>query len=63
MKTGKTVLALTLGAMMTLTACSTASVVDNTVDATGFVAKTAVKGTIGAGKLAVNGVRKVTSED
>lgn len=56
------IVALT-GAMVSLSACSTEQVVDNTVGATGFVAKTAVKGTIGAGKLAVKGVKKATEED
>ena len=46
-----------------VSACSTESVVDNTVGATGFVAKTAVKGTIGAGKLAVKGAKKVAGTE
>lgn len=46
-----------------LQACSTEQVVNGTVDTTGFVAKTAVKGTIGAGKLAVKGVKKVAGSD
>lgn len=52
-----------LGAMMTVSACSTNQVADNTGAATGFVAKTAVKGVVGAGKLAVRGVKKVAGSD
>ena len=48
-----------LAASVTVSACSTERVVDNTVDATGFVAKTAVKGVVGVGKLGVKGVKKV----
>lgn len=54
--------ALVIG-MIGLQACSTEQVVNGTVDTTGFVAKTAVKGTIGAGKLAVKGVKKVAGAD
>ncbi|MCX7565205.1 hypothetical protein OS189_02455 [Sulfitobacter sp. F26169L] len=46
-----------MGALVAASACTTEQVVDNTVSTTGFVAKTAVKGTIGAGKLAVKGVK------
>lgn len=38
-----------------LSACSAEKVVDNTVDGTLFVGRTAVKGVVGAGKLAVRG--------
>lgn len=38
-----------------LTACSSENIADNTSDAVIFVGKTAVKGAIGAGKLAVRG--------
>ena len=51
------------GLLSGVSACSTESVVDNTVGATGFVAKTAVKGTIGAGKLAVKGAKKVAGTE
>lgn len=60
MKTRKMMIA---AFVVALSACSTEQVVDNTVGATGFVAKTAVKGTIGAGKLAVKGVRRATEAD
>lgn len=50
-----------LGAMLTVSACSQQQVVDNTASTTGFVAKTAVKGVYGAGKLAVKGVKKVAA--
>jgi len=63
MKTGKWTIALLVAATLTLAAYSTEQVVDNTVGATGFVAKTAVKGTIGAGKLAVRGVKAATEEE
>lgn len=60
MQTRKIMIAAFLLAAVALPACSTEQVVDNTFGATGFVAKTAVKGTIGAGKLAVKGVRRAT---
>lgn len=40
---------------MALQACSGEQIADNTVDATVFVGKTAVKSAVGAGKLAVKG--------
>lgn len=63
LKTQKMMIVALLGALVTVSACSTEQVVDNTVGATGFVAKTAVKGTIGAGKLVVKGVQKATEPD
>tara|TARA_R110000850_G_scaffold84598_8_gene181652 strand:+ start:621 stop:788 length:168 start_codon:yes stop_codon:yes gene_type:complete len=45
-----------LGVTLTLGRCSSGQVLDNTVGATGFVAKTALDGTIGADKLAIKGV-------
>ncbi len=59
----KIVQAALVGAIVALSACSTERVVDNTVDATGFVTKTAVKGTIGAGRLAVKGAKAVVGSD
>lgn len=53
--TRKMMIVALVGALVSLSACSSSQVVDNTVGATAFVAKTAVKGTIGAGKLAVKG--------
>ena len=53
----KMMIAALMGAALTVSACSGGQVLDNTVDATGFVAKTAVKGTVGAGKLAIKGVK------
>ena len=38
-------------------ACSRQNIVDNTFDAGVFVGKTAVKGAVGAGKLAVRGTK------
>jgi len=52
-----------VGAMATLSACSTEQVANNTGSTVGFVAKTAVKGTVGAGKLAVRGVKKVSGSN
>lgn len=49
-------------AAMALSACSTNQVIDNTVGVAGFVTKTAVKGAVGAGKLAVNTVRGDSGE-
>lgn len=48
------ILAVTL-----LGACSAERALDNTVDASLFVGKTAVKGTVGAAKLAGKGVGSV----
>ena len=58
-KPNKMMIAIVVAAGLSLSACSTERVVDNTVDATGFVAKTAVKGVVGVGKLGVKGVKKV----
>lgn len=52
-----------ISALAAVSACSTEQVVDNTVGATGFVAKNAVKGTVGAGRLAVKGVKKVSGTE
>ena len=52
-----------VGAMVTLAACSTDQVANNTGKTAGFVAKTAVKGTVGAGKLAYRGVKKVAGSE
>lgn len=57
MNTRKMMIVALMGAVVSVSACSSGQVVDNTVGVTGFVAKTAVKGTIGAGKLAVKGVK------
>ena len=48
---------LSLLSAFALTACD--SIAENTADATGFVAKTAVKGAYGAGKLVYRGGRYV----
>lgn len=53
----KLVLSLTMSGMLALSACSTESIADNTGDAAIFVGKTAVKGVVGAGKLAVRGTK------
>lgn len=49
-------------AALTLSACSTKGVVNGVVDTTGFVAKTAVNGTVGAGKMVARGVSGSDSE-
>ncbi|SFE18390.1 hypothetical protein SAMN04488523_105247 [Sulfitobacter brevis] len=59
----KTMIVGLVGAMVALSACSTDQVVDTTGSTVGFVTKTAVKGTIGAGKLAVRGVKKVAGSE
>jgi len=51
----KTTIAAALISFSALTACSTENIADNTSDAVIFVGKTAVKGVVGAGKLAVRG--------
>ncbi len=43
-----------------LGACSTSQAIDNTVDGVGYVGKTAVKATVGAGKLAYRGASAAT---
>ncbi|WP_298862579.1 hypothetical protein [uncultured Sulfitobacter sp.] len=63
LNTRKMMIVALMGALVSVSACSTGQVLDNTVDATGFVAKTAVKGTIGAGKLAVKGVKAATADE
>ena len=63
MKTRTMMIAALVTALVAVSACSTEQVVDNTVGATGFVVKTAVKGTIGAGRLAVNGVQRASATD
>ncbi len=52
-----------VGAVFALSACSTNQVANATGNTVGFVAKTAVKGTVGAGKLAVKGVKKATGSE
>lgn len=52
-----------VGAMVTVSACTTEQVANNTGATAGFVAKTAIKGTVGAGKLAVKGVKAVASSE
>lgn len=42
--------------ILMLSGCSTQGAVNGVVDTTGFVAKTAVNGTVGAGKMVVRGV-------
>ena len=51
----KAILSFAAISMIALSACTTEKVVDNTVDGTLFVGRTAVKGVVGAGKLAVRG--------
>jgi hypothetical protein len=55
-----TILKMSQAALLTfaisLSACTTNGVINGVVDTTGFVAKTAVKGTVGAGKMVVRGV-------
>ena len=52
-----------ISALTVVSACSTEQVVDNTVGATSFIAKTAVKGTVGAGRLAVIGGKKASGSE
>ena len=64
MSNAKVVLtAAMISAFAVVSACSTEQVVDNTVGATSSVAKTAVKGTVGAGRLAVKGVKKASGSE
>ena len=59
----KTLMAAIVGAAFVLSACSAERAVDNTVDATGFVVKTATKSAIGAGKFVVKGTKKAVGAD
>lgn len=59
----KLMIAAVLGSMVAVSACSTNQVADNTGAAAGFVAKTAVKGSVAVGKAAYNGVKKVATAD
>lgn len=52
-----------VGACTALAGCSGEKIVDRTVDSTLWVGKTAVKGTVGAGKLAVRGAGRVLGAD
>lgn len=49
--------AVALFSVTSLSACSTAQVVDNTGEAITFIGTTAVRGVVGAGRLAVRGTR------
>ena len=65
MKTTRKIAAIAaLIGVTVLAGCTTEKVVDNTVDASLFATRTVVKGTVGAGKLAVKGtsaaVKKAT---
>jgi len=62
-KTQKMMIVGLIGAVLTLSACSTDQVASNTGSTVGFVAKTAVKGTVGAGKLAAQGGKKVVGSE
>jgi hypothetical protein len=42
--------------LLAIAGCSTGGVVNGVVDTTGFVTKTAVNGTIGAGKMVTRGL-------
>jgi hypothetical protein len=57
MTTFRSTLCAALLGTLVLGACSTEKIADNTSDAVVFVGKTAVKGAVGAGKLAVRGGR------
>lgn len=52
-----------LGSIVAVSACSTNQVADNTGAAAGFVVKTTVKGTVGTGKLAVKGAKRVAGSE
>ncbi|PLS23428.1 hypothetical protein [Neptunicoccus cionae] len=59
----KLMIAAVLGSAVAVSACSTNQVADATGATAGFVTKTAVKGAVGAGKLAVKGVKAVATSD
>ncbi len=62
-KSNKMMIAIVLSAALSLVGCSTECVIDNSVDATGLVAKTAVKGVVGAGRLVVKGGKRTAGAD
>lgn len=47
-------------ALISAQACTTDQVIDGTVNTAGVVTKTVAKGAVGAGKLAVKGVKNAT---
>ncbi|WP_342077646.1 hypothetical protein [Yoonia sp. SS1-5] len=55
----RTIMILT--GLVFLSACSAEKVVDRSVDSALFVGRTAVKGTVGAGKLVVRGTGAVVN--
>lgn len=58
-KTKKALIAGLLGAAVTLSACSSDQVIDNSVGAAAGVTKIAAKGAVGAGKLVYKGAKSV----
>ena len=67
MKTNIARTIMILTGVVLLSACSAEKVVDRSVDSALFVGRTAVKGTVGAGKLVVRGtgaaINAATSAD
>ncbi|WP_300039581.1 hypothetical protein [uncultured Roseobacter sp.] len=59
----KALVAALLAASLTMTACSTEQVIDNSVGVAAGTTKVVAKGAVGAGKLAVKGVKKVAGAD
>ncbi len=61
--TRKAIVVTLLAASLNIAACSTDQVIDNSVGVAAGTTKVVAKGAVGAGKLAVKGVRKVAGSD
>jgi len=63
MNSKKALIALLLGAAVSLSACSSDQVIDNSVGVAAGTTKVVAKGAVGAGKLAFKGIKKVAGAD
>ncbi|AEI92972.1 hypothetical protein [Roseobacter litoralis] len=61
--TRKALVVTLLAALLNIAACSTDQVIDNSVGVAAGTTKVVAKGAVGAGKLAVKGVRKAAGSD
>lgn len=59
----KSFIACVAALSMLIAACSTEQVIDNSVGVAAGTTKVVAKGAVGAGKLAVKGVKKVAGAD
>lgn len=59
----KAAVAATIAAVVTLSACTSEQVIDNSVGVAAGATKVVAKGAVGAGKLAYNGGKKLVGAD